>query len=279
MHTWTKADIKRMQSALDSVHALVNRSLNCSIGDEHRDRWNAYFSEHVHAFVRSYFHNVTPKHPSERRAYARIAALLLTEQLPPEIEIPQVVTHREVAASLKLQDEQEAARVAALNAKPEPIVYRPDHERDLRAIAFNLADLCERGVVEVHRATAEAFGTDTTWADLPGHVVRWQDWARPAAERRDVAEAWDRWTKVHYSEQGTNSEPLARLWAFACAEETLPAVLDLRGIPTSDGPGEVPLERWRDALTTAIRKASKGVVLIVDCEPWVLGRLLPGRVG
>jgi hypothetical protein len=69
---------------------------------------------------------------------------------------------------------------------------------------------------------------------------------------------------------------MGRLWALACVEEELPEVLDLRGAPESHG---TLVESWRDALARALRKSTRGIVIVVDGEAWALARLLPDRVG
>jgi hypothetical protein len=284
MNTWTKADIKRMQTVLDLVALQTERSLRHDTPDEHRDRVNAHLRDEARSIVRDGLLDCGSNgRLREHQANKRIATRLCTEDLPAEVIIPQVITHREVEANLREQDEREAARVAAENAKPEPVVYHVDVERDRKTILFNLTELRERGVVEVHRATSDAFGTDTTWADLK--PVTWQTWARPAAERRNCVDAWDRCTS-DVDKLAANTGPIGLLWGFACEEDTLPDVLDLRGVPSVRGvphgpgwSGDLPTQRWLDALAVALRKAKLGIVLVVDCEPWVLGRLLPTRVG
>jgi hypothetical protein len=275
---WTKADLRRMQAVLDRVAHDVTYRLRYDTPDEHRDGVNASIRTNARAIVRDGLLVDLPAISTrERKASERIATRLLTEDLPPEVVIPQVITHREVAESLRVQAEQEAARLAADEKARTPVavVYQPDAERDRRTIAFNLRETIGRGVVEVHRATADAFGTDTQWGDVDG-LVTWQAWARPAAERRGCWDAWDRCT-FEPAKLRANAEPLARLWAFACDEETLPAVLDLRGIPAVFV--DIPAEKWMKPLIAALRKASAGVVLVTDCEAWVLSRLLPARIG
>jgi hypothetical protein len=96
--------------------------------------------------------------------------------------------------------------------------------------------------------------------------------------RRGAERGWDRCTSNERDEglTPTDAAAIARLWQYACAEETLPAALGLRYAPVTYG---MYLEAWREALAGAIRKATSGVVIVVTVEPWALARLLPGRVG
>lgn len=277
--TWTKADIKRMQAVFDLVAHAAERRLRYETPDEHRDGVNASLRTNARTIVRDVLLSLPCHHERERKASARIAARLLTEDLPPEVIVPQVTTHREIAATIRERDAQEAARLAAEEKARTPVAvpYQVDADRDRKTIAFNLRETIGRGVVEAHRATSDAFGTDTQWGDVEG-LVTWQAWARPAAERRGCAEAWDRCTS-DAQKLAANAEPIARLWGFACEEETLPAVLDLRGIPAMVT--GLPTERWMQSLIAALRKKTDGVgvVFVTDCEAWALARCLPARVG
>lgn len=280
--TWTKADIKRMQLVLDLAAHDITHRLRYDTPNEHRDGVNLFLRTKAREITRGALlvdRRVGFRSDRERRAAERIAARLLTEDLPPEVVIPQVVTHREVAASLRAQDEQEAARKVAEEKARTPVAvpYQVDAERDRRTIAFNLAELVGCGVVEVHRATSDAFGTDTQWGDVEG-LVTWQAWARPAAERRGAERGWDRCTAFGRADALTQTDAaaIAKLWQFACDEETLPEVLDLRGVLVTYG---TYWEAWCEALAAALRKSTRGVVLVTSCEAWVLSRLLPGRVG
>jgi hypothetical protein len=147
-------------------------------------------------------------------------------------------------------------------------------ETDRRRIAFNLADVVKRGVVEVHSADADAFGTDTQWGNVEGRTT-WHAWGRRHALSRGCARAWDR--AAEGVEIPTDVvDALRGVWSLACLCNELPEVLDLRGAPESCC---VLVERWRDALADAIRRATRGIVIIVERDAWVLGRLLPDRVG
>lgn len=275
---WTNADIKRLQAVLDTVVADANRSLRYDTPDEHRDRANLSIRTNARTIVCDVLRGSACTE-RERKAAARIAARLRTEDLPPDVVIPQLWTHREAATRLREQDEQEAARKLADEKARTPVVvpYQVDAERDRRTIVFNLAELVGRGVVEVHRATSDAFGTDTQWGDIEG-LVTWQTWARPAAVRRGAERGWDRCTSSERDEglTPTDAAAIARLWQYACTEETLPDALDLRGAPMTHG---LYLEAWREALATAIRKATRGIVIVTSCEAWALARLLPARAG
>jgi hypothetical protein len=172
--TWTKTDIKRMQAVLDLVAHDAERRLRFETPDEHRDRVNLSLRTNARTIVRDTLLCDLVKTPREHKARQRIAARLLTEDLPPEVTIPQLWTHREAATRLREQDEQEAARKLADEKARTPVAmpYQADAERDRRTIAFNLRETIGRGVVEVHRATSDAFGTDTQWGDVEG-LVTW----------------------------------------------------------------------------------------------------------
>jgi hypothetical protein len=275
MTTWTKADIKRMQSVLDLVGKRASDALPYEADDEHRDRVNAALLRQAKNLV---FDGMLLPHKDERevKANARIRERLLTEELPPEIIVPQVVTHREVVASLREQDEQEAARVEALNAQPERVVYQADPERERRVIAFNLTDLRTRGEVQLSRPTSEAFGTSITWDDLK--PVTWQTWACDAAIALSCVDAWDKHTASAELIEAAR-RPLGVVFARACETLTLPDVLDMRGAPEQTVGGRMLSSAWVDALAVALRKAKLGIVLIVDFNPEMIARCLPSRVG
>ena len=66
---------------------------------------------------------------------------------------------------------------------------------------------------------------------------------------------------------------LRRVWAAACEREPLPSVLDLRGIFDVRA-ADLPGPHVREPLAQAIKRSPRGLVLIVDCEPWALARIL-----
>lgn len=277
MTTWTKADLVRMQAALDRVGCELTR-LRHDTPDEIRDDVNASLRNNACVLVRNALRESVNKSARERGAAARIAQRLESEALPSTLVIPQVITHREVAQILAEERAAERAEIARREREAASKVappYRIDPERDRRRIAVNLADVVTHGRVEVHCADADAFGTDTKWADVDV-LVSWRTWARPSAERRNATGGWDRCTSPNCTVRSpADASAVALLWAAACAEEPLPEVFDLRGTPEIHG---AMIERWCDALATAIRKASLGLVIVVQDSAWVLARVLPDRI-
>jgi hypothetical protein len=187
MTAWTKADLRRMQAGLNLVDTRLNRGTRYDAPDEYRERVNASLTDQVLAIVQEHlrglvsFGETSSRGAAEGRAAERLLDRLETEPLPRELlTLPRLLLHREIEASLAVEQEAETARVARLGmrayesqlAAEGGTHYQPDLERDLRVIRTNLDDLVSRGVVEVHRALSEAFNTDTTWGDVPGRVSR-----------------------------------------------------------------------------------------------------------
>jgi hypothetical protein len=154
--------------------------------------------------------------------------------------------------------------------------YKP--RTDLGDIALEVGDRVATGRVCVVRATSEACGTATRWADAPAQS--WQAWARPVAESKGCADAWDRCTQDPAKIEA-NRLPLDRLWALACDTLELPScgVLNLRGAPEITGGGKCVDFGWLEGLARAIRRADRGITILVDCDPSWIARLLPHRVG
>jgi hypothetical protein len=301
--TWTKADLRRMQAGLDRVTPREDVGMN----DEQREQANATLRDQALDIVRGYLHRLSSRrHTSiasdlaEARTADRLLARLTLEPLPiellrvPQYELQHLASSEqervdrfvsmgmpESARSVVLMSadrrerEVEEQRTVALTKPVDVPTYQPDPERDLRAIRTNLDDLISRGVVEVHRASSEAFNTDTTWGDVID-LVSWVSFARPAAHRRNASRGFDRCTTSTDPWSLDTSMAMARLWSAACDEEKLPLVLDLRGAPESHGH---LVESWQGALASALRRATRGIVIIVDGEAWPLARLLPQRVG
>jgi hypothetical protein len=157
---------------------------------------------------------------------------------------------------------------------PQPV----DVERERRQLAFAVADLVSRGEVHVSRFDHEPFNLDCSWADA--NPISWREWARPAAESRGYGEAWDRCT-LDADSIRKHSGPLGKFWAFACAELDRPAsnVLDLRGMPSRGGPGQLPVESWLAELSKLIQRDTRGIVLLVESNPWEVERLVPYGAG
>ena len=304
--TWTKADLRRMQAGLDHAQARARAAATVDKNDAHRERVNALLAEHALDCVCDYlrtlvrFGGVNSRMAAEGRAACRLLARLQSEPLPlesltlPTVELQQLSQCEQervdrlvglnmpesaqtvvIMAEVRREREAEAARVEAQATPVAVPLYQVDVARDRRTIAVNLADVLARGSVEVHAASSDAFGTDTAWGDVEG-VVSWVAFARPVALRHEAQRGFDRCTTSGESWSLDARAAMLRLWSEACAEETLPDVLDLRGAPESHG---VLVETWREALAVALRKASRGVVLLVDREAWALARLLPDRVG
>ena len=301
--TWTKADLRRMQAGLDRAQARARAAATVDKNDAHRERVNALLVEHalgdyLRTLVR--FGEVNSREAAEGRAASRLLARLQSEPLPlesltlPTVELQQLSQCEQervdrlvglnmpesaqtvvIMAEVRREREAEAARVEAQATPVAVPLYQVDVARDRRTIEVNLADVLARGSVEVHAASSDAFGTDTAWGDVEG-VVSWVAFARPVALRHEAQRGFDRCTTSGESWSLDARAAMLRLWSEACAEETLPDVLDLRGAPESHG---VLVETWREALVVALRKASRGVVLLVDREAWALARLLPDRVG
>jgi hypothetical protein len=281
MTAWTKADLRRMQAGLDLVDVRLNRGTRYDAPDEYREWVNASLTDQGLAIVQEHLRSLvsrgetSSRGAAEGRAAERLLDRLEIEPLPRELlTLPRLLLHREIEASLAAETENEKQRVAELTKPVDVPLYQPDLERDRRVIRTNLDDLVSRGVVEVHRATSEAFNTDTPWSDVID-LVSWVSFARPAAERRSALRGFDRCTTTDPWSLDA-SVAMTRLWTAACDEEKLPLVLDLRGALESHGH---LVESWRDALAAALRRASRGIVIVVDGEAWALVRLLPQRVG
>lgn len=279
--TWSKADLRRMQDGLDRMLDLANRNNLFELTDEYRERVNAALSSNVPEIVRAHLRwlvhcvETNPRMAAEGRAATRLLARLDVEPLPRELLAePRLVLRREVDAEIDDLARRETERQILASAVAAVPLYQTDRARDLRVIEANLVDLVSRGEVKIVRASSEAFGTDTTWSDFRP-LVSWREWARPAAVRRGAASGWDRCT-CEAVKLETNATPLAVLWSAACDEETLPDVLDLRGTPASHG---MLVERWAGALASALRRSTRGIVLVFDGHADVLARVLPHRVG
>lgn len=304
--TWTKADLRRMQAGLDQAQARARAAATVDKNDAHRERVNALLAEHALDCVCDYlrtlvrFGEVNSREAAEGRAAYRLLARLQSESLPlgsltlPTVELQQLSQCEQakvdrlvglnmpasaqtvvIMAEVRRKREAEAARAEAQATPVAVSLYQVDVARDRRTIEVNLADVLARGIVEVHAASSDAFGTDTVWGDVEG-VVSWVAFARPIALRHEAQRGFDRCTTSGEAWSLDARAAMLRLWSAACAEEKLPDVLDLRGAPESHG---VLVEAWREALAVALRKASRGVVLLVDREAWALARLLPDRVG
>lgn len=169
---------------------------------------------------------------------------------------------------LPIVDAGDSTPVVVLETAPE----QPDPRK---VVAFNLADLRERGVVQLSRPTSEAFGTELTWNDV--ERVTWREWARGAAFVLGCVEAWDKHTATPELIEAAR-RPLGAVWERACEILELPkcGVLDLR---EDNAGGRVLSSAWIDALAVALRKAERGIVLIVDFDPNTIARCLPSHVG
>lgn len=277
---WTKADRERVNLVL-AVALDHTGHRHTDFSDDKREKINTGFALHLRSIVVDGLRYLAACNDKERRCMNRLANRIEREGLPDDIKPPRLPLHSEILADLRAEREREAARVEAEaeRARPVPFVPRPiDPERERAALAREIAEVVKRGEVHVARFDSDPFNGDASWSDAG--AVSWRAWARPACERRGVgtASAWDRCTS-DAAKMKTNGDPLAVLWSYACSEEMLPDVLDLRGVPEGGGPGGLPAERWREPLAQAVSRSARGVVILVDGEAWALARLLPTRVG
>lgn len=275
---WSKADRERVALVLSCALDRTGHR-HADFTDDKRERINNGFALHSQAIVVNGLRGFPTHKETERRAMSKLADRIEREGLPPDVKPPRLALHSEILAELRAEAANEAARVEAERERlrPKPFVSQPiDPEKERAALAREVAEVVKRGEVHVARFDSDPFNGDARWSDT--NPVSWRAWARPAAERRHASAGWDRCT-IDAEKMRVNADPLAVLWAFACAEEPLPDVLDLRGVPEGGGPGGLPAERWREPLATALRSSTRGIVLLVDCEAWALARLLPVRVG
>jgi hypothetical protein len=310
--SWTKIDLRRMQAVLDRFGESL-RKIRPDATDPYRERVNASLRSEAREHVRVSLLRLadTLVDQRERKAAARIALRLVTEGLPESLVVPQLPLRRDIErnctdwereqierfhsvgmhrsaeeivwmANHRAEEQAAAQLQAALveAAKPREVSAEDRLARDRRAVAFNLADLVKRGVVEVHRATSDAFNTDVVWTDVEG-VVSWQAWARPVGDEQTnfVLDLWDRHTSTAEARANVprhvfNSGPFWLVWSDACRRQPLPDVLDLRGAPESGGG---LIESWREALSIALHESTRGIVILVDDHPDILARCLPSH--
>ncbi len=135
----------------------------------------------------------------------------------------------------------------------------------------------------VRRGGGGAFGsTSLDWNDVAGRVT-WSTWLASTAQEIAGAklspEQWARATAANPSDWPARARALVTaVWVAALDKSAawqleLPAVLDIRGLPSTRGMLD---EDFVNPLADALKRiAVRGVVLLVDDNSWALERCLP----
>ena len=267
--SWTAADLRRISAPLEWWARERSRTIRFGRHDEGAAAINHFVTTRGLEIVLHHFDHVAGGcypgvKPAEVRALAKLRARLAGDGC-----LPACVVVSRVPLLAELLPEPAPVAVAAEPAAPAGRVA--DLERDARAVAFNVADTVARGELLVVRGDSLAFETDLEWGDV-GQRVGWVAWARRAATGLGCREQWDLCAPDQAKHEGSRGG-LRRVWSTACEREPLPSVLDLRRIFDVRA-ADLPGPHVREPLAQAIKRSPRGLVLIVDCEPWALARIL-----